>query len=222
MITEKIREQQGMFNAKCENIRWVLASHLAYSVLISRPDIVKLSNFPSELQIDNIKVSASDVFGVVLQPKDRQMIIDENLAAARRLLIADTFDQLVESFCRGYAIYASDNHADPYEQEDPIYFTGRGLYKGEKEARYFLDVEREFIKKLVNPLRNTIRHHNGIVPPKGVIDYQGQIDNLTIGVHLERGQPIRTDLNVCNAIFGLVRNIGNRAFERLIVDAQKV
>jgi signal transduction histidine kinase len=143
-------------------------------------------------------------------------------AAARRLLIADTFDQLVESFCRGYAIFASDNHADPYEQEEPIYFAGSRLYKGEKEARYFLDDEREFIKKLVNPLRNAIRHHNGVVPPKGEIDYHGQINNLSIEVNLKRGQPIRTYLNVCNAVFSIVRNIGNRAFARLILYAQKI
>lgn len=221
MLVEKIHEQQRMFNSKCENIRWILASHLAYTVLLSRPDIVDTSPLPADLHIDGIKVSTSEIFGSVLQPKDRQKIIDENLAAARRLLTADVLDQLVESFCRSYAIVTDEDHIDPYEKDDSIYFAAKRLYKGIKEAKYFTEDEKEFIKGLANPFRNIIRHHNGIVPPKGEIDYRGKIDDVEIAIKMEKGKGLQTDLNKCNAIYVLIRNIGNRAFSRLVDDVIK-
>ena len=221
MLIEKIREHQRMFNSKCENIRWILASHLAYTVLLSRPDITDVSPLPDELNIDGIKVSTREIFGSILQPKDRQKIIDENLAAARRLLTADVLDQLVESFCRSYAIFVDEDHIDPYEKDDSIYFAAKRLYKGIKEAKYFTEDEKEFLKGLANPFRNIIRHHNGIVPPKGEINYHGTIDDVRIALKLGKGKGLQTNLNKCNTIYVLIRNIGNRAFSRLIDDARE-
>ncbi|MFC1692580.1 hypothetical protein ACFL1R_03645 [Candidatus Latescibacterota bacterium] len=222
MIVDKINEQLRFFNSKFENIKWVLGTHISYAVLISRPDIIEFSKLPNDLFIDNVRVNTSDVFGATLPPNDRQIIVNETLASARRILLADSFDQLVESFCRSYAILTNNDHLDPYQTNDNIYFVGSKLYKGTKEATYFDDKEKAFIKEVINPIRNAIRHNNAILPPPNDIDFSGELFDNKIEIRIKVGNMIKADLNICNHVFNIIRKIGNNAFSKIIIAAKKL
>jgi len=222
MFVDKIYEQMRCFNSKSENIKWVLGTHIAYAVLISRPDIIDFSKLPNDVFIDNVKVNTSDVFGATLPPNDRQIIINETLASAKRLLLADSFDQLVESFCRSYAILVNDDHLDPYQTNDNIYFVGSKLYKGTKEATYFDDEEKAFLKEVINPIRGAIRHNNAILPPPNDIDFIGELFDNKIEIRFKAGDMIKADLNICNNVFNIIRKIGNNAFSKIIKEAKKL
>lgn len=222
MLVRKIQQQVASFNSKCENIKWVLGTHIAYVVLISRPDIIEYSKLPTEVIIENVRTHSSNVFGATLPPNDRQIIVNETLSSAKRLLLADSFDQLVESFCRSYAILTNEDHLDPYETDANVYFVGSKLYKGTKEAIYFDDEKKAFIKEVANPIRNAIRHNNGILPPPNDIDYHGKLFDTEIGIRIKAGDPIKADLNTCNHAFNIIRKIGNNAFVKIIEEARKL
>lgn len=222
MIVDKIHKQLKFFHSKCENIKWVLGSHVSYAVLISRPDIIRFSNLPKDLVVDNLKLNASQVFGAILPLNDRQIIVDETLASARRLLLADSFDQLVESFCRSYAILTSENHLDPYQTNDNIYFVAKRLFKGTKEATYFDEEERAFVKEVINRIRNAIRHNNGILLPPNDIDFSGELLGNKIEIRIKAGVMMKADLGTCNDLFNIIRKIGDNAFHKLIEEAKKL
>jgi hypothetical protein len=213
----KILGHRQAFNSKCENIKWMLGGLVAQSIVISRPDIIEASKLPVEAYVDDLRMPTVDLFGLVLSPKDRQIIVDELLAACRRLLIADSADQLIESVCRAWGVHSDSSGTDPYEKSDEISFTGTKLYAGKGAASLLEKEEKFFIEKVAWPIRNAIRHNNAVIPPgKKPLVYSGTVAGTQVHINLERGKPLKSSLQVCYRFFEIVRAIGNKAFDRLL------
>ena len=215
MLSEQLKKKAREFKDKGNNIRRIALAHAGYCVVLLRPDILSLSGLPVEVVIEGVKAQTAEVLGATLKPLDRQHMVNEVLASARRVLLADGFDQLVESLCRAYYIANGKEHQDPYEGDEKIWFTAKTLLDQQGAGALLDDAEQEFLHALVKVARDAIRHNNGIIPPGRGTVYDSKLHGLCIQADLPAGKPLKMELVQCLRVFDLMWKIGNKAFENL-------
>jgi len=204
------------FNSKCENIKWLLGSLVAQFVVINTPDIIETSRLPVEVCVDGLRLPAAKIFGLGFTPSDRRILSRELLAAARRLLIADSTEQLIESVCRAWGMHEDPSGTDPYEKNKEISFTCSRIYGNTRAGSLLTKEERAFIKEVACPIRNAIRHNNGVISPGSrPFTFSGKVAGREISVKLERGKPLKLSLEKSYSFFEVIKTIGNNAFTRL-------
>jgi hypothetical protein len=218
MKKDKVIKQKEIFDSKFKNIDWILAGHLSNILVISNPDIININKLPKKISFGPPTFKTDHIFGITLPDKDRALITNLHLGAINRLLIADSFDILVESFCRACFIFCDSNNRDPYESDNYLTFTGKSLYSGKKESKFFSKNDKTVIEKWLYPLRNIIRHHNGVVPRGQSIKFDENVYGIHVNISLKEGSAaqIKGDINSAIQCKEIVRKIGAAAFDRLI------
>jgi len=194
-----------------ENIRWNMGGVVGIISLIKKPQMFNLSNIPLRIKIEELDIDLFQCLGISLLQKDRQPRIQELLASTKRSLICESLEITADNLVRTSKIISTG--IDPYNHEDYFNADIRDLWNTTKgRAGALISKEqRLFIEKCIAPLRNYIRHNNGVVPPNKSITYNGKPANTQFAINYEwkknEDNNIKMPLNTAYYLFESIKII---------------
>jgi hypothetical protein len=214
---ETIDWYRSDFNDKFKSFLAIFNCEIMAAALIYTSVGASLFFSQKTLAIDGLPVNLDELFRTMCEPKSKRFVLNQNIRAVKRMLLADAFDELTESFCRCYDAVTNFDGKNPYETAPNVWYVSSKLYKGSKEAQYFTGEERSYFSGFMAPIRDAIRHNNAFIPANNEIEYHSTIHGLTLDLDIKRGMVIDTRLPVALQVFELNQMIGNLAFDRLLV-----
>lgn len=209
MKTEAIQRTFNEFKTIMSIIESSMYNYIGLGYLLENPAIIN-----QEALEDMIRVNEIDYFSIpthqalglnLLTKKDRSIRATEFKSAAKRALIADTAEIVVDSIYKMHAIYK--NGDDPYFGNQAFSVKFDYLYTGKHSpAQHLKKDEREFIQFCLEPLRNFIRHNNAIIIPTKKIEFNRRIFEIDLNINLVN--KIELTFLQCYNIFKISRHIG--------------
>lgn len=215
-LKETVDWYRSDFNDKYRALEVVFQAHLIASVMILDDHPTPFSQQVVAQAMDGLQFSPAAMLSKLRLLENKDFALTQTVRSAKRIILADAFDQLTESFCRCYDAVTKHDFANPYESDQPVWYTSSKLFKGTKGAQYFATAERKFFECLMTPLRDAIRHNNAFVAKNNEIHYHETLYGLTLDVDVTKGMVINATLPVALQIFQLNQAVGNLGFDRLL------
>ena len=215
-LAETIAWYKSDFNDKFKAFLAIFNCQIMAAALIHRGIGAGFSFSPRLLTIDELPFDLNNLFTSMCDPGSREFNLTQNIRAAKRMLLADAFDQLTESFCRCYDAVANLDGQNPYETASTVWYVSSKLYKGSKGAQYFTDDEKKYFRNFMAPIRDAIRHNNAFIPANNEMAFHATIHGVRLDLDIKKGMVIDARLPVAIQVFGLNQMIGNLAFDRLL------
>ncbi|HED05588.1 MAG TPA: hypothetical protein ENI61_02755 [Ignavibacteria bacterium] len=209
-------------NSILENIKWNMGGLIGIISLISNPQMYFLPSIPLRINIEDLNIDSYQCLGISLLEKDRKHRIDELLASAKRSLICESLEISADSLVRVSRIMITGN--DPYQNDDYFNTDIRELWnpKNGKAGALLNKEHRHFFEKCIAPLRNYIRHHNGIMPPNKFIKYEGNPAGKDFTINYEwrkdKDNNIKIKLDVAFYLFESISNICIGGINKGLID----
>lgn len=169
LLNQVLSDTKSIF----QNIQWNMGGLAGIAALIAKPQMYFTPNIPLRIDIDGLNIDLYQCLGISLLEKDRSPRIDELLASAKRSLICESLEITADALVRTSRIILTGK--DPYRNENYFNAEIKELWNSSKGKAGGLITKNQgqFFDKCIAPLRNFIRHHNGLIPPNKEIIYSG-------------------------------------------------
>lgn len=219
-LVDTINWYKSDFNDKSKAFLAVFNCQIMAAALIHIGISAGFSFSPNLLTIDELVFNLDDLFTSMCKPDFKEFVLTQNVRAVKRMLLADSFDQLTESFCRCYDAVVNFGGENPYETALNVWYVSSKLYKGSNGAQYFTDEEKGYFRDFMAPIRDAIRHNNAFIPANNEIAFHATIHGVKLDLDVKKGMVIDARLPVALKVFELNQAIGNSAFDRLLASVK--
>lgn len=224
-IILSLEQLQSDALAMLENIEWNLAALLGAAMVIERPALINGPVVPSEVLVDELSMSGSQILGLTLEGHERKNRIDEVLALGKRCLICDSTELAADVLYRAARI--SEGHGDPYlgDSDFSVAFQHLNIKNPGKSGSLISPEQRNFMRDCAVELRGLIRHNNARLLPKKNVVYSGTPASIPIVVNQKwvqgSGNELSINLKVGYDIFKSVRTIVMDGLNTALAKASK-
>lgn len=174
LITKLYSDATSMF----QNIEWNMRNMIGLECIIERPQICFLQNTPNIVKIDYKEFNLYQCLGLSLNHDERKFRINEIISSIKRNLICESLEITADILHKVHKIHLYNNN--PYEIEEYLSINIKDLWNKNKSGKFLSDELRIFIENVASPLRNYIRHNNGLLPPKKFIKFKGVLFEKSI------------------------------------------
>lgn len=198
-------------SAMLSNIEWNLGSLVGAALILNNPSIVSRQSIPTEVVVDGLELSGSQILGLGLSTHESKDRIREILALAQRCLICESTELAADILFRAAQIL--NGHKDPYlgNKQFGVDLADLSSAKKGKSGSLISAEQRKFMSACAVKLRCSIRHNNARLLPRKSIVYVGVPAQLLIEVNEQwiegSNNELKISLKTSHDIFTSVSSI---------------